>query len=205
MHDLWHGVFHVDKGIFYTVKELFTRPGDSVREYVMGKRVNHFHYFTLIVILLILDKILFKMSGFEFTNLETGTNMEEIRSFEHFIKEYSKLITLTLLPLQAAISFLVFRKLNQNFAVHIVLTSYLISGMLLLDLTISIAAIFIKQNSIMAILAFSIELIKLFYGAIFIFTYFKEYGEYSNLKLIIMSFFTVSIILFLTYWSYFYF
>ena len=43
-----NGVFQIDKGFFYTFKELFIRPGHSIRAYVDGSRVNHFNYFTFI-------------------------------------------------------------------------------------------------------------------------------------------------------------
>ncbi|MBC8155688.1 MAG: DUF3667 domain-containing protein [Bacteroidetes bacterium] len=41
-HDIQHGLLHIDKGILYTTKELFTRPGHSIREFLLGKRVKHF-------------------------------------------------------------------------------------------------------------------------------------------------------------------
>lgn len=52
VHDLVHGVFHVDKGFLFTIKELFTRPGHSMREFIEGKRANHFNYFSLVLIIL---------------------------------------------------------------------------------------------------------------------------------------------------------
>lgn len=51
-HDFVHGIFHFDKGFFFTIKELFTRPGHSIREYVKGKRVKHFNYFATVLLLL---------------------------------------------------------------------------------------------------------------------------------------------------------
>eukprot|EP01132_Coremiostelium_polycephalum_P020155 gene20155-23955_t len=36
-HDFIHGIFHFDKGFFYTIKELFTRPGHSIRDYFLKK------------------------------------------------------------------------------------------------------------------------------------------------------------------------
>ena len=42
IHEIQHSVFHVDKGIFFTIKELFTRPGHTIREYLDGRRQNHF-------------------------------------------------------------------------------------------------------------------------------------------------------------------
>ena len=38
-----NGIFNVNKSLFYTLKELFTRPGHSIREYIQGKRIRHFN------------------------------------------------------------------------------------------------------------------------------------------------------------------
>lgn len=50
-HDIQHGLLHVDKGIFFTLRELFTRPGYSVKEFISGKRVQHFKPLSLIIVL----------------------------------------------------------------------------------------------------------------------------------------------------------
>ncbi len=33
-HEIQHGLLHVDSGIVYTTKELFTRPGHAIREFI---------------------------------------------------------------------------------------------------------------------------------------------------------------------------
>ncbi|MBW8359686.1 MAG: DUF3667 domain-containing protein [Weeksellaceae bacterium] len=51
VHEIQHGIFHVDGGILYTLKELFTRPGHTLREYLEGKRQQHFKPLMLVIIL----------------------------------------------------------------------------------------------------------------------------------------------------------
>jgi hypothetical protein len=51
IHDIPHSVFHVDRGIFYTFKELTYRPGKAIREFITGKRVTHFSPFAYLMIL----------------------------------------------------------------------------------------------------------------------------------------------------------
>lgn len=51
LHEIQHGVFHVDKGILFTLKELFTRPGKMINGYLQGKRVSHFKPVALVFIL----------------------------------------------------------------------------------------------------------------------------------------------------------
>ncbi len=51
LHHLPHAVFHVDSGFFYTIKELATRPGHMIREYISGRRKNHFSPFLMFILL----------------------------------------------------------------------------------------------------------------------------------------------------------
>ncbi|MBN8642045.1 MAG: DUF3667 domain-containing protein [Flavobacteriales bacterium] len=39
-HELMH-LFHIEKGFLYSVKELITRPGDSIRHYITSDRTKH--------------------------------------------------------------------------------------------------------------------------------------------------------------------
>lgn len=50
-HDIQHGLLHFDKGILYTSKQLFTRPGIAIKEFIEGKRINHFKPISLIIVL----------------------------------------------------------------------------------------------------------------------------------------------------------
>mgnify|MGYP006179009015 CR=1 FL=1 len=57
-HDLQHAFLHFDKGVLFTAKELFTRPGNSIREFIEGKRVKHFKPISLVIILATLYGVL---------------------------------------------------------------------------------------------------------------------------------------------------
>jgi hypothetical protein len=52
MHDLLHGVFHIERGILFTLKQVVIRPGYSARDYISGKRVSYYNIFYLMVIIL---------------------------------------------------------------------------------------------------------------------------------------------------------
>lgn len=41
LHDFFHAFTHMDAGYLHTLKELATRPGHSIREYLQGKRSKH--------------------------------------------------------------------------------------------------------------------------------------------------------------------
>jgi len=47
-HDVLHSIWHVDKGILYTLRTMVRRPGPTIREYLAGKRVDHFRPLALL-------------------------------------------------------------------------------------------------------------------------------------------------------------
>ena len=42
LNELTESIFQIDRGFFYTLTQLFARPGKSIREYLNGKRRKHF-------------------------------------------------------------------------------------------------------------------------------------------------------------------
>ncbi|MDH6353963.1 hypothetical protein M2132_000283 [Dysgonomonas sp. PH5-45] len=49
VHEIQHSIFHVDKGILFTIKELLLRPSITIKGYLEGKRVNLFKPFGFVV------------------------------------------------------------------------------------------------------------------------------------------------------------
>ena len=80
MHDIQHAFFHFDKGVLFTAKELFTRPGDSIREFIEGKRVKHFKPISLVIILATLYGVLRHL--FHFSVLDKKA-VSEIQGVEY--------------------------------------------------------------------------------------------------------------------------
>lgn len=50
-HHFLHALFHVDKGLFYTAKEMLLRPGKTILEYLEGKRIYHFNPLLFLILL----------------------------------------------------------------------------------------------------------------------------------------------------------
>ncbi len=51
LHHLPHAIFHADKGLFYTMKELALRPGITIKNYLNGKRIDHFNPFLFLILI----------------------------------------------------------------------------------------------------------------------------------------------------------
>lgn len=123
-HDIIHGIWHIDKGIFYTIKELFIRPGHSIREFIEGKRVKHFNFISLLIIGLAVSSFLTHYSKIHLTDLFPDSSKQAMSSFEKFTTEYPKLTLGIFIPINSLFSFLWFRKAKYNFSEHLVLNCY---------------------------------------------------------------------------------
>ena len=127
-HDIQHGLFHFDSGITYTAKQLFTRPGHSIREFIEGKRVKHFKPISLIAILATVYITLIHLLHINlFTETEPSATSDYSIAIEKF-KEWSishfAWITLLSIPLHTIGTKICFRKQGYNFIEYFVLNTY---------------------------------------------------------------------------------
>jgi len=78
LHELPHTVWHVDKGMFYTLRELLLRPGPTILGYLRGQRVRHFAPLSLLLLVTGLASFLaIKLRLVAMTNsLGTGASAE---------------------------------------------------------------------------------------------------------------------------------
>lgn len=125
-HDIQHGLFHFDKGVLYTFKELFTRPGHSIRDYIQGKRIKHFKPISLTILIATLYALvyhLFHLNLFEYSNTEAFEKIDGNKLNEWIFNHYS-VVALATIPLFSIASFLVFRKQGYNYTEHIILNAF---------------------------------------------------------------------------------
>jgi hypothetical protein len=107
VHDLIKKVFHFDKGILHTVKALFTRPGNSTREYIQGKRVQFLDYFTFIVLVIAFGHFVGTLSDIPLIDTTWYFSGDEafVSRFSTITRENPKLFTLIRIPFLALFSF----------------------------------------------------------------------------------------------------
>lgn len=142
-HDIEHGLLHIDNGIFYTITQLFTRPGHSIREYLEGKRLKHFKPISLVIILATIyallnhylhndliqeagNKLSIKNFGMDLQFEATqGEDKPLIGVIRDFIESHFALFQLLFLPFYSAASWFAFRKNGYNYTEHLVINSFL--------------------------------------------------------------------------------
>lgn len=129
-HDIQHGLFHFDKGMLFSAKELFTRPGHSIREYIEGKRVQHFKPISLVIVLATLYGLLYHTFHINLTNSENT-----LKGFNEWTASHYSWVTLATIPFYTLGTFICFRKSGYNIIEFIILNTYKASQRLIFHIT----------------------------------------------------------------------
>jgi hypothetical protein len=185
-HDLIHGFWHVDNGIIFTIKVLFSRPGHSIREFVNGKRVRYFSFVTLLLLILGVSHFLGDYAQVKLSDLMPENSKGTMNELEEFTKKYPKVMLLITIPFYSFFSFLWFRKSKLNLTEHFVLNSYKTVGESLIGLCFLIVTIFYSKIKVLTIIYSFISISTLVYAVWFYRQFFSSY-DYSKKSLIFRS------------------
>lgn len=142
--ELLYGVWRFEGGIFFTVKEALLKPGYSAKEYIAGKRNKYYNVFYLMLMVLAAILLIIHFSGGE-EILEKGIASKgsaKFSAFMHFVGYYIKLFLVGIIPMFALNSFVLFRKLNYNYAEHLVLAGFTLLSMMVLVLLSAVSMLF---------------------------------------------------------------
>lgn len=140
IHEIQHSLLHFDGGVLYTIKELFTRPGASIREYIEGQRVKHFKPLSFVVLLATIYGLL---SLYFHTDVSGGMKVAgdakgtaAAAGFNDWVSKHYVSYILITLPFSGLASYIVFRKQGYNLMEHLVLSTYGVGQMLVLQLVV---------------------------------------------------------------------
>lgn len=123
MHDIQHGLFHIDRGIFYTAKELFTRPGNAIREFIEGKRVNHFKPVSLLIILATVYGLLYHTFHIHLM-ADVSDSKLKLTEFNEWTATHFAWITLATVPIYTIGTYICFRKQGYNAYEFLILNTF---------------------------------------------------------------------------------
>lgn len=132
--EISESVFQVNRGLFFTIKELFIRPGHSIRQYLEGKRKPHFKPFAYVLIFstlyVLASKLLEKNTfiGDAWSGLLKGWNNYESATTNNtlvltWIGNEFTIVSLFLLPVFSFASYLAFK--NYNYWEHLILNTFI--------------------------------------------------------------------------------
>lgn len=128
LHDMLHGVWHLERGILFTIKEAVIRPGQAAMDYISGKRIRYYNVFYLCLLMIGFNLLL---SHYYFPEEEPVKRDEKSAKFIAFFSHNIKFIILGIVPILALYARLMFRRLKLNIAEH-----FIIAGMALLGMSL---------------------------------------------------------------------
>jgi hypothetical protein len=123
-HDILHGVWHLEKGLLYTVKESFFRPGYMAMDYISGKRIKYYNIFYLLLLVLGLNVLTAHLLKQYFHINDVVTNKvvrEDALDISSFVNHNFKLLLFLSIPFIAFAGWSSFRKLKLNIAEHAII------------------------------------------------------------------------------------
>lgn len=187
-------IFIFDKGFLYTILRLFSEPGNSVREYVLGKRVKMMNYVVLLILILILSIILEKFIPSSINNNDISANAgtkEVVQQIGDFADKNIKLFYLMVIPFYGISSYLFFKKKSkQNYAENLVLNFYKASAeIFILIIVLNLFEIFPISPNILKVVYNNVFFLTFGYSVWFYYQYFSVFG-YKKATLLIKSILT---------------
>lgn len=151
LHDIPHSIFHIDKGFFYTLAQLSTRPGKMLMEYIAGKRVRHFSPIAFVVIMstvtALLTALLKKYIALQLQD-GSGTKLQLLTKANLFTA-YPSLLIFMMIPILSFITWLCFYNRRYNYWEHMLMNTYIsayLNVFLLLTLSIKIIGLAFQLN-----------------------------------------------------------
>lgn len=129
---LFSEVFNLNKGFFFTTKELLVRPKQTIQKYLNRGTKQYYHPFRFIFVWATISSLLIVIAGvydnytqFNFTNQPySEEQIEKMQKVFELIKTYQSLIVMLGLPFVSLGSWLVYKRRNQNYTEHLIMTCF---------------------------------------------------------------------------------
>lgn len=200
VNDLPNSIFSLDRGFFFTLKELFVKPAATIRAFIDGQQKPYYKplaYFLVIASIYVLLAYLLDKNTF-FDDAITGWKGALIDNNEsadlkifNWIKNNQVYLTLLFLPLFSLATYLAFIKSKYNYFEHLVINLYISAQQIIIYSVLSF--IFPEQSSLMALPM----PIVIFYNFWVFKNIFKGKSYIKNLGLIILMYLILIFIIFI--------
>ncbi len=172
LHEVPHSAFHVDKGIFFTIKELSTRPAKTIQEFIDGKRIKHFPPLTYVILMGTLYVFI--------KGLQLYFGFSEIEVKNEALSKHRLHLFLALIPSYAFVFWIFNKKFGINFWQHIVAQTFM-TGHFILMLIIPNTIFFCFPETRNNVKEASIVISFLY----FIYVYYQLYKPLAKNKIIL--------------------
>jgi hypothetical protein len=179
LYDLPHAIFHVDRGFLYNFRQLFKGPGEAIRNYLGGKRKYFFHPASYLVISLVLNYLIVKLTDLHFYDEHELVSMDPVKakaiqdydSMQWWFLEHTYIYILIAIPVSALFVFLLFRltKHTFNIAESAVVVLFTIAQGVLIQTLIYLSFGWIKSGPFLRVVEMVNMSILIFYASFVIY------------------------------------
>jgi hypothetical protein len=123
LEDLPHAIFHIDKGFLYNFVQLFKAPGQAILNYISGMRKLFFHPASYLVISLVLNYLVVKMTDMHFYDEHELKTIDPVKAdailaydgMQWWFLEHTYIYILIAIPASSLFLFLLFRACRVKF------------------------------------------------------------------------------------------
>lgn len=159
MNEIPNSLFQLNRGLFFTIKELFFRPGESLRGFLAGKRVFFYKPINFLLItstiyilstyLLGRDTFLYDLiAGVQAGVLDIEPNKEIPKTpFLVWFAKYQAYIPLFILLFYSLSTYIAFIRSGYNYFEHLVINIYIAGQQMLIYWCLSF--VFFRENIFM--------------------------------------------------------
>ena len=155
--EITSSLFQVNRGIFFTIKELATRPGHSIKEFLAGKRKKHFKpiaFAFLTATLYFLSTLLGNrktflseaISGVATGISDDGKDVSVGLNILNWLANNHAYSTLIILPIFAFTTYLAFKGSKYNYFEHLIINAFITGQQMIIYFTFSLLFLQINEN-----------------------------------------------------------
>jgi len=134
VHEAWHSLTHVEKGLRKTIVALAVAPGSMLNNYLQGDRKQYQKPFSFLLISTTLFALVLNFFQQYYLIPAATTFNDRLYNNEVSLEKFYSWFHIVLLPAYGLVSFFIFKKLKYNYAEWLVICCYLISFVLLLQI-----------------------------------------------------------------------
>ena len=201
-NELQYTVFHTNKGFLYSVKNLIINPGRTAKEFIDGKRVNHYKPILLAFVLSGISAFIsFKIVGLNDIMKEVFSKKELyselMNNILSFVASYSSFIMLFFVPFFALFSKIAFRKWGQNYYEHVVMNAYMLSFHALVNIIVIYPVIFFTKGN-MAIIG-PLVFLSIYIIPFVLVWFYKGFYKEHSLQSVILKVLLILLMIFASY------
>ncbi len=194
--DVQHGIIHYDKGITFTLKQLYLKPGYVIRDYIHGKRVHHFRPVSLCIILASIYALVYHLLNI---NLIDESETDASKFFDKVIEHYYWFVFGTI-PCFALATMITFRDKEYNFWEYFILETFKVAQRLFVHILFLPVIYFFNDLKIARAILYLLMLIDI---GLIIWNNVQFFNKKQKLQVALLSVFsylinTIQIIIILT-------